>query len=171
MKPCVYLFFISSIASACPHESKLPSDALQILYKKPEILAYICVERSNCSKNEFLASLDVKEIILSTRPHEEIKAIMVEPIKKGRQYFTAIFMISACKSHMIFSPDTSLSGLKVMPNSKNGLHVLRGTERESTESWKETDYGYNLRAKQYAEIGTKCFSEKNGKTVAVKCGG
>ncbi|MES2319853.1 MAG: hypothetical protein V4631_20430 [Pseudomonadota bacterium] len=169
MKLLLCLIFFSSVVSACPAEGKLPVDALQMLYRNQEVMEYVCVGNPTCDESEFLANLDVKEINLSSSPDKKISAVLVEPTKKGRQYFSAVFVKNACESQMVFSPDTSLSGLKIMTASKNRFYILRGTERDSTESWKETDYGYDSKLKQYTEIKTRCFREKNGKSVAIKC--
>jgi len=162
--------FFSSLVSACPAESVLPSDAVQALYKNSEVLQYICVENLNCSADEFMKGLEVKEVNLSSIPRERRRALLVEPVKKGRQFFSAVFLVKDGESRMVFSPDTTLSGLKILPISKNRLYILRGTERESNEAWKETDYGFDRQSQQYKQVATRCFRENDGKSIQVKCG-
>jgi hypothetical protein len=169
MKLAICLIFCSTAATACVAADKLPPGALHTLYKNTELVEYVCVENASCTEGEFAAKIDVKEVNLSSRPQGKFNALVVEPTKKGKQYFTAIFTADPSRPELIFSPDTSMSGIKIMPNSKNNMRILRSTELESTEAWKQTDYGYDAKTKQYMEIKTTCFHEKNGKGIAVKC--
>lgn len=169
MKLLLSLIFFSAVVSACPAENAVPADALHALYENSEVLNYVCVENPNCSKDEFVKGLEVKELNLGSDPRAKQPALMVEPVRKGRQYFSAVFFRTSIGLRMVFSPDLTLSGLKVLPAVKNRLYVLRGTERNSNVSWKDTDYGYDHKNKQYMPITTRCFQDEGGKAVAVKC--
>lgn len=161
----------SSAPSACAAAHNVRLEAAQALYENKEIVGYACVEDKSCSWAEFAANLDVKALNLGASPRKEVDAILVEPSRKGRQFFSAVFIKQAGKYVIVFSPDTALSGLKIVPEIRGDLHVLRGTERESAESWKETDYGFDCKSNQYAAIRTRCYQQKEGKTVRNKCDG
>lgn len=169
MKLSLVLILFSTVATACPAASKVPTEAARALFQNAEVVEYVCVENKRCSQEEFAAYLDVKEISLGATPRKKVDAILVEPSRKGRQFFSAVFVKNAGKFALVFSPDTTLSGIKAMPEIKSDMRVLRGTERESAESWKEIDYGFDLKSKQYSEIRTRCYQQKNGKPASTKC--
>lgn len=169
MKLPFILVLFSSVAAACPAANNVPVEAAQVLFKNTEVVEYVCVENKRCSQDEFAANLDVKPLDLGATPRSKVDAILVEPSRKGRQFFSSIFIKQASKYTIIFSPDTTLSGIKIVPEIKSGLHVLRGTERESAESWKEIDYGFDCKSNQYAVIRTRCYQQKEGKPVRNKC--
>lgn len=169
MKMPLILALLSFGASDCRSATNIPLEATQALFKYTEAVEYVCVENESCSHKEFAAKLEVKGLDLGTSPRKKLDAILVEPSRKGRQFFSAVFIKQAGKYVIIFSPDTTLSGIKIVPEIKSGLHVLRGTERESAESWKEIDYGFDCKSNQYAVIRTRCYQQKEGKPVRNKC--
>ena len=75
------LIFCASIfataVSACPAEEKLPSAALQALYRDHEILQYVCAANLSCSEDEFLEGLEVTEVNLGAYPGEKMPALLV----------------------------------------------------------------------------------------------
>jgi hypothetical protein len=160
------LSILSSVVLACEPEAALRLDAVRTLYADPDVARYVCVDNGQCGIEEFTSQLEVKPVALSPKGGA---AIQVEPLRKGRQYFSAIFLQDQCKYKMVFAPDTTLSDVKLLKQQKNNFYILRAVERDSTEAWKEYDFAYDPVALQYSEPKTRCYKSAGGKNVVVKC--
>jgi hypothetical protein len=156
------------VASACEAEAHLRADALRTLYADQDITRYVCVDNEKCSFEDFSRQLETKQISLGPESTTSL-AIQVEPLRKGRQYFSAVYLLDQCKYHMVFAPDTTLSGVKFLKQIKNNFYVLRAIERNSAESWKEYDFAYDSPVRQYNLMKTRCFRMGENKTLNVKC--
>lgn len=165
MKLFLCLFCFSAAVAARAPAIVVPPDAARILHTDPEVVAYVCVDNQSCTVDEFAEGLEATEVLLSANPREKQAAFMVEPVRKGRQYFSAVFFKTPDGVRMVFAPDTTLSGLQVLPVIKHGYFIVRGTERESNVSWKEIDYGYDRGKKQYLPLNTRCLKYEGGKAA------
>ena len=136
------------------------------MYADADLARYVCVENGECDIGEFSAQLEVKPVSLGPNAPA---AIQIEPVRKGRQYFSAIFQLDQCKYQLLFAPDTTLSDVKLLQQQKNNFYILRAVERDSTGAWKEYDFVYDPKARQYGEPATRCYRSKGGKDIKVKC--
>ena len=160
------LSLFSSVVLACDSESTTRLEAIRTLYADSDIARYVCTDNGECSIEEFSKQLDIKEISLNP---EGAAAIQIEPMRKGRQYFSAIFLQDQCRYRMVFAPDTTLSSVKLLKKQKNNFYMVRAVERDSTEAWKEYDFTYDAVAQQYSDPKTRCFRARGGKNRIVKC--
>lgn len=160
------LSLFSPIVVACEKEATMRLDAIRTLFADPDIARYVCVDNGECSIEEFSGQVEMK--MLSLNP-EGAAAIQVEPMRKGKQYFSAIFLQDQCRYRMVFAPDTTLSDVKLLKTQKNHFYMLRAVERDSTEAWKEYEFSYDPVARQYTDPRTRCFRVVGRKSVIVKC--
>jgi hypothetical protein len=149
----------SSAAIACGPEAAMRLEAIRTLYSDADLARYVCVENGECDLDAFAAQLAVNNVSLGP---DASAAIQIEPLRKGRQYFSAIFQLAQCKYQMVFAPDTTLSDVKLLKQQKNNYYILRAVERDSTETWKEYDFAYDPAAHQYGEPTTRCYRAKGG---------
>lgn len=162
----VVLSLFSPMVSACEPEATMQLDAVRTLYADPDISRYVCVDNAECSLEEFSGQIEIKVVSLNPKG---AAAIQVEPMRKGKQYFSAIFLQDQCRYKMVFAPDTTLSDVKLLKTQKNNFYMLRAVERDSTEAWKEYEFSYDPVARQYTDPRTRCFKAVGGKNVIVKC--
>lgn len=160
------LSLISSIGFACEPEAAMRLAAIRTLYADADIARYVCSGNNECSIEEFASRVDVKPVKLNT---EGTPAIQIEPTRKGNQYFSAIFLQEQCKYNMVFSPDTTLSSVKLLKTTKNRFYIVRAVERDSTHAWKEYDFAYDPATKRYSAPTTRCFQIRAAKSVLVPC--
>ncbi len=156
----------SSAAIACAPEAAMRREALRTLYSDADLVRYVCVENGECDLDAFAALLAVNSVSLGP---DALAAIQIEPLRKGNQYFSAIFQLAQCKYDMVFAPDTTLSDVKLLKQQKNNYYIMRAVERDSTEAWKEYDFAYDPAAHQYGEPTMRCYRAKGGKSMTVKC--
>lgn len=154
-------------AFACGAEADMRTEALRALYSDVELTRYVCVENNDCAFDEFARRVDVQPVTLSPAP--AAPAIQVEPQHKGLQYFSAIFVQDQCKYRMVFAPDTTFSGVKVLKQQRNHYYVLQAVERDSAEAWKEYDFAYDPKERQYGLASTRCYEAHGTRNVAVSC--
>lgn len=169
MKKCflvAILSLFSPVVLACDAESTMRLDAVGTLYADADIARYVCTDNGECSIEEFSKQLEIKAISLNS---EGAAAIQIEPMRKGKQYFSAIFLQDQCRYRMVFAPDTTLSSVKLLTKQRNNFYMVRGVERDSTEAWKEYDFTYDAVARQYSDPKTRCFRASGGKNTIVKC--
>ncbi|MYN20617.1 hypothetical protein GTP81_28140 [Rugamonas sp. FT107W] len=162
----VLLSLISPVVLACEPEAALRLEAIRTLYADPDIARYVCVDDGACGIEEFARQIDVRTVSLSPAG---AGGIQVEPVRKGAQYFSALFLRDQCRYKMVFAPDTTLSDVKLLKKQKNNFYVLRAVERDSAQAWKEYDFAYDPATRQYAEPAARCFSAAGGKNNVVKC--
>lgn len=160
------LGLISSIGLACEPEAVMQLAAVRSLYSDPDIARYVCVDNSECTSEEFSRQVEVRAVKLNT---EGTPAIQIEPRRKGRQYFSAIFLQEQCRYNMVFAPDTTLSSVKLLKTKKNNFYIARAVERDSTEAWKEYDFSFDLATRQYSAPFARCYMAHGAKIVRVKC--
>lgn len=165
--------FLIAILSAFPTivfaheaESAMRLEAIRTIYSDPDIVRYVCPDSGNCDIHEFSEKLDINTILLNVKG---AKGIQIEPTNKGAQFFSAIFLQEQCKYKMVFPPDITFNGVKILAKQKNNFYVLRATERESAEAWKEYEFSYDATAHQYSDPKTRCFRVSGGRTTSVKC--
>lgn len=166
--PCIMLLpsLISSAVLACEPEAAMRLEAIRTLYADSDIARYVCVDDGACGVEEFSRQVDVSPVSLNPAGAE---GIQVEPSRQGAQYFSALFLRDQCRYKMVFAPDTTLSGVKLLKKQKNNFYVLRAVERDSAQAWKEYDFAYDPATRQYAEPAVRCFRAAGGKNNAVKC--
>jgi len=143
----VLLSMISPVVLACGPEAAMRLEAFRTLYADPDVARYVCVDDGACGIEEFSRQLDVTAVSLNPAGAE---GIQIEPSRKGAQYFSALFLRDQCRYKMVFAPDTTLSGIKLLKRQKNNFYVLRAMERDSAEAWKEYDFAYDPATRQYA---------------------
>jgi hypothetical protein len=161
---------VSSSASACPQDESARSGALRTLYSDADLVRYVCVENSECSFSEFSEQLDVKTVDLNGgHVVAPVPGLQVEPLRKGRQYFSAVFARNGCNYELVFAPDTAFSDLKILKEQKNGFFLLRAVEPCSDQEWKEYDFTYDPSASSYSETRTRCYRVRGAKRMNVKC--
>lgn len=160
------LGFISSIGFACEPETAMRLDAIRSLYSDADIARYVCVDNSECTKEEFSRQLEVRSVTLNA---EGTPAIQIEPRRKGTQYFSAIFLLEQCKYNMVFAPDTTLSSVKLLKTKKNNFYIVRAVERDSAVAWKEYDFSFDRVNKQYVAPTARCYEAHGAKNVRVMC--
>lgn len=153
------------------HEEPCPEivkTTAQELYTMGEIKDYICGPDIDCTIEIFTNSLEISNVKLHTNTTAP-DAIQITPKTKGVSYFTAIFLIENCKSRLVFYPDTSSSGIKLLKPSSNGMFIIRSTARESRTQWSETDYHYDLNKRAYQEQRTACYAMRATQAAKIKC--
>lgn len=158
-------------ACAHPAHARPPQSIIEYLYKDSELVAYICVEYSKCTASKFGDRLEAKKIHISADPKAKTDAILVEPVKKNRQYFSAIFEVRKGKYDPIFLPDTSMSGITVLPASRDGYRLVQAYVHATNADWEEIDFAYDRHKKQYLAAKTACFTSVDDKPIARPCGG
>lgn len=141
------LSLISPVVLACGPEAAMRLEAIRTLYADPDVARYVCVDDGACDIEEFSRQLEVMAVSLSTAGAE---GIQIEPLRKGAQYFSALFLRDQCRYKMVFAPDTTLSGIKLLKKQKNNFYVLRAVERDSAQAWKQYDFAYDPATRQYA---------------------
>ncbi|WP_156902071.1 hypothetical protein [Azohydromonas australica] len=153
------------------HEEPCPEiikTAVQELYTMGETKDYICGPDIDCTIENFTNALEISNIQLHANTAAP-DAIQITPKTKGTSYFTAIFLMENCKSRLVFYPDTSSSGIKLLKPSSNGMFIIRSTARQSRAQWSETDYHYDLNKQAYQEQKTVCYAIHATRTARVKC--
>lgn len=165
----VFIVCICGIASACPPDEKMIKSAMEQLYADEELVNYICIENKDCDLNEFSSKLDLTRPDLNPSSKKRVEALLAEPTKKNKQYFSALFIKTGCMYQMALSPDTSLSGIKIIKKNRKKLNIIRSLERETNELWKETDYGYDPKLKQFIAIRTRCYRDQEGNSISRTC--
>ena len=155
----------SSTVFACGPESTMLQEAVRQTFADPDIVRYVCLD-SDCTIEEFSEKIDIKAVALNSKG---TAGIQIEPLLKGKQYFSAIFLKDQCKYRMVFAPDITLSSVRLIKKQKNNFYVVRAVERDSVGAWKEYDFAYDAAVKQYSEPEMRCFRTSGGKNVVVKC--
>lgn len=147
------------------------AEALRALYTDSDVVAYVCTGATPCDIGVSARGLEVTPLSLGEATSAlALSGIKVEPQRKGRQYFTNIFVREQCRYRPIFSGDTSLSGVTLLPQQVNGFHLLRAYERGSALGWKEYDYAYDTAIRYYRLRRTRCFQANDlGTAVAAGC--
>ncbi|GGY28613.1 hypothetical protein GCM10007387_08470 [Pseudoduganella albidiflava] len=97
--------------------------------------------------------------------------MQVEPARKGRLYFSAIFVKEKLGYRLAFAPDLGFSDVKLLRQQDGGYYMLRAVERDSAEAWKEFDFRYDPIAQQYIQVRTRCYYVgTSGKVIQAGCG-
>lgn len=163
------LALISTAVFACPPEDELIKSATQIIYADADIRNYVCAENTSCNFDEFFPKVTVTKVDLIPPGNPMQEGVLVEPSNRGLQYFSAIFLRRECAYHLAFSPDVTLSGVKILDRNHNGMRLIRAIERDSTVRWNEIDYAFDEHTKTYVEIRKRCYGAKGKAAVRVKC--
>ena len=161
-----FISLLSSAGFACEDEGAMQLAAVRTVYADADIARYVCIDISECSIEEFFRQVEIKAVTLDAAG---TPAIQIEPRRKGTQYFSAIFLQEQCKYTMVFAPDTTLSSVKLLKTKKNNYYILRAVEHESTDSWKEYDFSYDLASRQYSKPTAHCFKARGDKIARVTC--
>jgi hypothetical protein len=157
---------MSSVAFACAPEAAMQAAAIRSLYADADIARYVCIDNSECSVEEFSREVEVKAVSLNT---DGTPAIQIAPRRKGKQYFSALFLQEQCKYNLVLAPDTAFSSVKLLNTKKDNFYIARAVERDSTEAWKEYDFSYDRVSKQYSAPTIRCFKARGVKSIRVPC--
>lgn len=165
----ITLFLISTTNLAKGKECQAPmSPALTSIYSDSEIRNYVCGSENSCTPQDFKKKLDIQKVKLRTTASTD-DGIIVEPTRKGLQYFTAVFHKKACHYRLVFYPDTTLSGLKILSKSKNGFFIIKTSENKSREEWIEITYIYDQSRQLYKEHENTRFIENSTGAQITPC--
>lgn len=159
----------SVFADDCQNESAIRREAIRRLYDEREAVEYVCGPSLSCSEKQFTSMVEVKPVVL-TPGTTNSDGLAVTPKTKGVAYFTALFLKEQCSYRMVFSPDSTSSGLKLLRKERNGKYLVTSTDRSSRSEWAETEYAYDKESGVYQMGETKCFAFVGGKEIQLpKC--
>ena len=165
------LSLLAGTVSACPDAGDtrpaLPQRVLEQLAANDDVKQYVCAEAASCTAQELGEGLAASGLRLKPAAAAD-DALLVEPTRKGRQFFSAIF-VDGDNARMVFGPDVSMTGVRVLPRVRNGYYMLRSVSRDSTVEWDEYDFAYDTAKQQYWPAGRKCYAQVQGKAKARKC--
>ncbi len=99
-------------------------------YADKELVYYLCVDSPACTVSQFGARLEASSVRLRVDAAGCNDALLVEPIRKQRQFFSVLFVRSGAYRMMHFA-DLSTNGLTVLPLSRNGYYLISERMRES----------------------------------------
>ena len=140
--------------------------AVSMLYLDEDVKRYVCNFEARCSEASFLSQLEVKNILFNSKK----EGLLIEPKAMGKQFFSALFLKEECDYRMIFSPDVSMSGIKMLPVQINGMPKLRATERESNDEWSELEYVFSKKAGIYSFLKKDCYRNAiDNKILKISC--
>ncbi|WP_165497821.1 hypothetical protein [Pseudoduganella albidiflava] len=162
----------SPSVSADPSDLDQQSAALRTLYDDAEVNRYVCSDDPACDFEEFSSRLDARNVALtSSSAPSFLMGMQVEPARKGRLYFSAIFVKEKLGYRLAFAPDLGFSDVKLLRQQDGGYYMLRAVERDSAEAWKEFDFRYDPIAQQYIQVRTRCYYVgTSGKVIQAGCG-
>lgn len=159
------LGLFSSTVCACESERMMLLEAVRQIYADPDIVRYVCTA-GDCPIAEFAEKIDIQPVSLNS---QGAAGIQIEPVLKGKQYFSAFYLKDQCQYRMVFAPDTTFSNVRLIRKEKNNFYMLRAVERDSAEAWKEYYFAYDPEIRQYTEPEMLCFSTSGGENGVVKC--
>ncbi|MFC7419015.1 hypothetical protein ACFQNF_03900 [Iodobacter arcticus] len=145
----MFLIFFPLFANACPSEDQMRQSIFAELFLDNDVVYYVCVENKNCDLEEFKSKLQVSQENFNNSSKGSIEALLVEPINKYKQYFSAVYFKDKCTYRLVFYPDVTLSGISILKRSYNDVRLIRTVEIESSVKWQEFEYGYSKKSKNF----------------------
>jgi len=169
MAGCLALSILVSDAVCCDMTNMSTSSAITSLYADSDAVQYVCGE-VQCSLAEFTRELAVEGRKLGTGSAGD-DALLIEPEKKANQYFSALYLVDrkACAYRLVFAPDVSASGIKLLKSVHHGYLDIRSHQRESAAYWRDDDFLYDPLRSRYVSIKSRCFANLNGAAETVPC--
>lgn len=159
-----------SVANAQVASASPPAEIVAALFQDAELVSYVCADRDGkCSAVEFGGRLEGRSVDIKAPSAQPVKAILVEPVRKHRQYFSAIFVKEGTRYREIYSADLSFSGTTILPSVRNGYFMVQGVVRDSNAYWKEVDFIYDSARKYYWPEKTRCFQDVDGEISMREC--
>lgn len=147
-----------------------PEKVVDTLFRDKELVDYVCADSDgHCVVAEFGRRLKSKRIDIAASPGRKSEAILVEPVVKHRQYFSAMFAKHGREYREIFSADTSMSGITILPAVRNGYLVVQAVARDSNSDWMETDFVFDPKRAYYRPGKTRCMRELDGEVAERQC--
>jgi hypothetical protein len=163
----VLIALVSTGGFANSLDERSEKQAAQIIFHDADVKSYICIENANCNFDDFFTKLSITEVNLGLSKKPVVNGILIEPLNRGLQYFSAVFLFEQSGYRLVFAPDVTLSGIKFLNAGASGMRRIRATERLSNDRWNESDYSYNVKSKEYAETRTICYGSTDSKTAPV----
>jgi hypothetical protein len=148
-----------------------PDKVVSALFRDKELVVYVCPESDgHCSVAEFGRRLESRKIDVATSPGRTSETILVEPVKKHRQYFSAIFAKHGHEYREIFAADLSMSGITILPTARHGYFVVQAVARDSYADWTEIDFVFDPNSAYYRPEETRCVRNLDGEIAVCECG-
>jgi len=165
----VILALCATDAACCAAEPTLRSGALRSLYGDSDAVQYVCGE-VECTLQEFIKGLATRRLRLAAGATVD-DALLIEPQRKGRQYFSALYLLDrqACFYRLVFAPDVSASSLRLLASVHDNHYDVRSVQRDSADKWREENFSYEASQSRYVSSVTRCFADVDGKTKSVPC--
>ena len=165
----VILALHASEAACCAAEKTLRTDAVRSLYGDSDVVQYVCGE-VQCTVQAFAKGLDIRKLRIAAGTTAD-DALLVEPAKKARQYFSALYLLDrkACLYRLVFAPDVTASSLTLLPRVHDNHYDVRSFQRDGAAYWREEDFSYDAGKSRYVRIITRCFAWVDDKTKRVPC--
>ena len=169
MVGCLALSVLVSDAAGCDVANMSTSSAIRSLYGDSDAVQYVCGE-VQCTLAAFTRGLAVEGRKLGIGGTGD-DALLIEPARKANQYFSALYLVDrkACAYRLVFAPDVSASGIKLLKSLHHGYVDIRSHQRESAAYWRDDDFLYDPRRFRYVSIKSRCFADLNGATETVPC--
>ena len=158
------------VSSSAAGLTSPPAKVIDTLFRDKELVDYVCADSDgHCGVAEFGMRLESKRIDIAASPGRKSEAILVEPVNKHRQYFSAIFAKHGREYREIFAADTSMSGITILPAVRNGYFVVQGVVRNSNADWMETDFVFDVKGGYYRPEKTRCMRDVDGEVAVSEC--